>query len=140
MARTLGSHSKIKKDQDPEVSYNNLSAVEQLVVYYYWTYLNTGGQQGWDIKKSGSREQWRHYPVIYEHWKTGSGFYNRAKVSSNWCWRCCCCRRCYRCDAVVAAVDDAVVAAVDDAPVANNTPTRNWLFLQRSLLIFPDST
>ena len=60
MARTLRSTSRIRKGQAPQVSYNKLSTVEQLVVYYYWIYLKTEGAEGWDNKKSGSTEHWRH--------------------------------------------------------------------------------
>ena len=80
MARTVGSKNKITKHQSPEASFNKLTTIEQLVTYYYWLFLKTEGAEGWDNTKSGTREHWRHFKVIHEHWKTPGGFYNQARV------------------------------------------------------------
>jgi hypothetical protein len=86
MGRTKGSKNHItvrnKLTNSPyssEVQYTRLSLVDKLICYYYYTFCKTGGEQGFDIKKSGFKAHYDQLVPIHQTYSSGQ-FYSRGKV------------------------------------------------------------
>jgi hypothetical protein len=86
MGRTKGSKNHItvrnKLTNSPyssEVQYTRLSLVDKLICYYYYTFCKTGGEQGFDIEKSGFKTHWVQLEPIHPIYSSGQ-FYTRGKV------------------------------------------------------------
>ena len=79
MPRTAGGKNRASQLLPPLERYNRLSAYDQLICYYYWLYIFTGGIEGWDIKRGGWKEHWSHYDHIKAKYSS-SAFYSLGKL------------------------------------------------------------
>ena len=64
----------------PEVQYDRLDPIDRLTTYYYYIFILSDGQKGWDPEKSGFKEHWAQYEVLQTVY-THTQFYTRGKVS-----------------------------------------------------------
>ena len=78
MGRTKGSANK--RNQNPEKHFDGLPAIKKLIAYNYWTFLDSQGKEGWDIKKSGSTKHYNQSAFIQDNVEKKS-FYHLGKVS-----------------------------------------------------------
>ena len=86
MGRTKGTknhktvRNKLTNSPYPaEVQYIRLSPVDQLICYYYFIFVKTGGEQGFDIEKSGFKTHWDQLEPLHSTYSQ-SQFYTRGKV------------------------------------------------------------
>ena len=50
----------------PEVQYDRLPLppIGRLITYYYYIYILSDGQEGWDIERSGFSEHWAQFEAL----------------------------------------------------------------------------
>jgi hypothetical protein len=90
MGKTKGSKNITVRDKltnsphPPAVQYDRLPPIDRLITYYYYIYILSEGQLGWDIEKSGFKEHWAQFEALQEIYSS-TQFYTRGKVSRlNW--------------------------------------------------------
>ena len=86
MAKTTGSKNLSVRDKltnnshPPEVQYDRLSPIDRLICFYYYIFIKSEGDKGWDIEKAGFKEHYDQYEAIYSEY-TVNQFRHRGKVS-----------------------------------------------------------
>jgi hypothetical protein len=86
MAKTKGSKNLSVRDKltnnqhPPNVQYDRLDAIDRQICFYYYIFIKTGGEQGWDILKAGFKEHYDQFEAIYNVY-TDNQFRHRGKVS-----------------------------------------------------------
>ena len=78
MARTKGSKN-ISKRKPAKTQFETLDLVKKQVCFYYWTFLDSKGEAGWDINKAGYKDHWGISDYVRENVKEKS-FYHLGKV------------------------------------------------------------
>ena len=81
MAKTKGAKRLSNTAHTFIDQYNKLSDVHKCICFYYYIFRRSNGTEGWDPDRSGCRDHWRHYSVIYNTFSTPSKFHSRANVS-----------------------------------------------------------
>jgi hypothetical protein len=78
--KNLSVRDKLTNNQHaPEVQYKRLPAIDRLICFYYYVFVRTGGEQGWDIQKAGYKEHYGQFEAIYTHYSVHP-FRHRGKV------------------------------------------------------------
>jgi hypothetical protein len=86
MAKTPGSKNLSVRDKltnnshPPEVQYERLPPIDRLICYYYYIFIKSKGEKGWDIEKPGYKEQYDQFEAIYSEYSVNQ-FRHRGKVS-----------------------------------------------------------
>jgi hypothetical protein len=80
-SKNLSVRDKLTNNQHPpDVQYERLAAIDRLICFYYFTFVKTGGAQGWDVQKAGYKEHYDQFEAIYTHYSVHQ-FRHRGKVS-----------------------------------------------------------
>ena len=87
MARTAKlSGNRLNKLGPPLERYNKLGSVDQLIVFHYWSFFQSGGSEGWDTTKPGRVGHWRHFLYVQKEYGKEK-FYSLARVSASQSWK-----------------------------------------------------
>jgi hypothetical protein len=69
---------KKKENRHPLEIYNSLPQHKQLICWYYFRWIETAGEEGWDVDQAGSRYHYRSSAIVQGHY-TPSAFRHAAQ-------------------------------------------------------------
>jgi hypothetical protein len=64
MPRTAAKGGRRKDNRDPLVIYNDLPHYKQVICWYYFRFVETNGEEGWNISEAGSVFHFRSSKVV----------------------------------------------------------------------------